>query len=338
MSREYSIILTVSFAVLLLFYLTIPIYVVLRKKQHAYAYNHMGWYMFVLLGSLLLSFENALTEVLGHVDTSSWPKALLIVTWFPYQFGIPLAHLPLLVRGWRIVCVYSTTMDVHLYPLKIAKASPFARRARGDGWLMKRVIILLLPICVTYALLFVSFQVDWATVAYTALTVFLLLLVVGRMVTFLPEMKPKLSMETKWMVFMSFVFLCYYVWQNISFYILQKAGMNDMANMVEMVLVTILFFLVECMWLTTPGETSLYKSVRRTHSGPFATGYASRGGRSIDSASVTTSLSSSTTTSLSASTCLSSEDTPIKRSRKTSISSKHIELPLIDEIVVVVSA
>jgi hypothetical protein len=43
------------------------------------------------------------------------------------QFGIPLLYTPLLVRTWRIVCLYSTTLDWRLRPV-----SPLTRIRRDE--------------------------------------------------------------------------------------------------------------------------------------------------------------------------------------------------------------
>jgi len=93
-------------------------------------------YMVLSTVGLLFYLRDTIEIAWTYPDYNSNPR----VTYMYYLIAVPLHYIPVIVRSWRIYCVYRST------PTWKCQMEPItSRRRRGHAWMLKRIIILYIP-------------------------------------------------------------------------------------------------------------------------------------------------------------------------------------------------
>ena len=155
------------------------------------------------------------------------------------------------VRSWRIICIYCTT-----YSWRLKKTSPLIRVTRDDWWMIRRVLVILLPTLVMWLLLLWSTVVDYVNTAYTILMLVILLALSVRIISLWRVMEAKLLLEAKWLLSLTAVFLVYYIWKNVYYYELSTLDDGDwlpaLSFCLQTALLDIMYAVTMAMWLHQP--------------------------------------------------------------------------------------
>jgi hypothetical protein len=171
-------------------------------------------------------------------------------TYVYYLIAVPVHFLPVLVRSWRIYCVYKST------PTWKCTMEPItSRRRRGHKWMFIRIFVLYLPWAgISIGLRWnqnIPYYVYIGLNGIVAIANFVLTVLLYRMRN---DLRPKYLDETTSLLTYSLTSLIEWIWAN-TIYILALL-MDTSGIMVVYMYVDV--FLIFNMWLLTTGKT-LYR-------------------------------------------------------------------------------
>ncbi|KAG9394288.1 hypothetical protein J8273_3921 [Carpediemonas membranifera] len=149
---------TTAMALFIMFGMFFPtiIFLVWKRRTAVALYKAVSLEILSILGftSILITQQVYLYSFAAKSDGS-----LLVDVYLALQFGFTqttfyvtgyaLSLVPIIVRMWRVWCLYRKTLEFSLersiIPLSIRRVSPFQHKVRASWWMLRRVLVLMIP-------------------------------------------------------------------------------------------------------------------------------------------------------------------------------------------------
>jgi len=167
-------------------------------------------------------------------------------TFLYYLIAVPIHFLPVMIRSWRIFCVYRPTPNWHFQMDSLA-----VRKRRSHLWMVTRMFFIYLPFAFVALGLYWDPSIPYFTyVALNGVYAITNLVMTYKLYTMRLELRPKFLDETKALLSYSVVALVEWIWTNVIYLYAYVGGVDG--PLVPYMYIDL--FLVALMWGLTVGK------------------------------------------------------------------------------------
>jgi len=149
-----------------------------------------------------------------------WPDPP-IIHYILYYYGFSLFVIPIILRPWRIICIYSTTPNFPLQSepqlqINFSLSRITTSQKRGRKWIYKRLVIALIPsVLITFVLLASLEDADLVWTIWDFIVLFGIILVTIRLFQIKKEITLKDLEESSLLIVFSIIVIFYFILDNI---------------------------------------------------------------------------------------------------------------------------
>jgi len=215
---------------------------VITKRKHLLSFRKSSSFL------IYSSFGNVSILISDILVVWYWPDAP-IIQYVIYYYGFSLFVIPIILRTWRIICIYSTTPNFPLefkpqLQINFSFSHITTSQKRGRKWIYKRFIIALIPtVLITFVLLSSLEDADLVWTIWDFILLFGIILVTIRHFQIKKEITLRDLDESSLLIFFSIIVIFYFIVDNIFWwgFLISDPGLVEYHIMVAIILQTIIF-------------------------------------------------------------------------------------------------
>eukprot|EP00128_Syssomonas_multiformis_P002623 Colp12_sorted_trinity150504_noHs@1005 len=212
----------------------------LRSKRHRRS-RPPYWFALCHVGCVLLMLD-IMAQVGNFFDN------LQDQGWLFYMFGWPFVFLPILLRSWRVVCIYYPTYNWNFTLQPVTRP-----KLRNEQWLLIRLVLLLLPFVIAYVITAVH---DTETIKFVATGLQGAMILAMAIMAYLHwRIREKLQKhdidESRVLLSFSAMIVVYFIYDHVMVFTMM--GENVAALMVQLTLLNLIFWTLTFMWMWQKG-------------------------------------------------------------------------------------
>jgi len=232
---------TVVISILISIMLLCDLFVLTKRKQ-LFSFRKSSSFL------IYSSFGNVCILIADILVVWNWPDTP-VIQYVIYYYGFSLFVVPIILRSWRIICIYSTTPNFPLLlepqlHINFSLSHITTSQKRGRQWIYKRFIIALIPtVLITFVLLSSLEDADLVWTIWDFVLLFGIILVTIRHFQIKKEITLRDLDESSLLIFFSIIVIFYFIVDNIFWwgFLISDPGLVEYHIMVAIILQTIIF-------------------------------------------------------------------------------------------------